>query len=299
MQLWWFRDRFGPSACFHLRYEWGAPGLPAFLETLETTKGVSGSLYWSLFPHADTHGFVLHNDGNALNYPGTDEAQLVAAAALRSHAFKMRGIPLPAHLPPATQPLITLADHGSVAWRGVANAWHYSIQRGPTAAGPWSTVCDRCVTDAELPWRDPNGTACPRPVYYRAQPHGIPDAGPPAKGASGPWSEPAVSSCAPNPPPAPPTPPAPPAPPGPPAPPATCTFEPGADWTGGEPGAAMRRVPTTQACCNLCAQTNKRRPGRCVHAAYNTADGGCWMKTLGSHQVKKPASIVGCTPNKA
>jgi len=119
-----------------------------------------------LFPHLDTNGFEQHGDGFSLHYPG-DTADLVSMVhSLRVHAFKMSGQnpPPPSLIPPA--PLITSLSRGKIAWRGSAGAGVYSIQRGTTAGGPFSTLCDKCVTDNPGFWESSAIVS----GWYRVQP---------------------------------------------------------------------------------------------------------------------------------
>ena len=126
-------------------YGWNHGNLTAFLAGVRANANVSGDLYWSLFPHADDHGFVSHGDGYSLHYPGgvgPGSAARRAARALRAHAFAMRGVD-PA--PPAgacAAPLVTSTRGQLVAWRGSAGADMYTVQRrvqghrGPMPLGP-------------------------------------------------------------------------------------------------------------------------------------------------------------------
>src|SRR5206468_1844497 len=54
-------------------YDWTAQrpiDLVPFLHVIEQPNiGVSGDVLWALLPHADSGGFVVHNDGYALHYP--------------------------------------------------------------------------------------------------------------------------------------------------------------------------------------------------------------------------------------
>jgi hypothetical protein len=72
-------------------------------------------------------------------------------AALRTHAYAMRGLSAPADGTPKT-PLITSvtgsAGAGVVAWRGAAIADTYTIERATAASsGPFTVICNKCVTD--------------------------------------------------------------------------------------------------------------------------------------------------------
>jgi hypothetical protein len=55
--------------------------------------------------------------------------------------------------------------------RGAAGADTYSIRRGPKTDGPWTTLCDRCVTDVESSWNDPNPATTNK--WYRVIPYNL------------------------------------------------------------------------------------------------------------------------------
>ena len=74
-------------------------------------------------------------------------------ARLRAHAYTMRGMAVPPLPPPTSAPLITSAISPLLAWRGVAMAASYTVQRAVARAGPWTTICDACATDMDTPWR--------------------------------------------------------------------------------------------------------------------------------------------------
>ena len=153
-------------------YAWnnkrGGDPLETFLSTIETNSAIAGDLFWSLFGHKDTFGYVQHNDGYTLHYPGDTEDMRQRAQALRGHAYKMKEEPVPADVLPAS-PLITATRPG-LEWRGVAGAYQYTIERSTTGpAGPWKGICDRCVTDNSAPWIDrkkPAGRVWYRMIAY-------------------------------------------------------------------------------------------------------------------------------------
>jgi len=152
--------------------------LAALLHALETDVNVSGDGYWALQAHANNFGWqaipanvsdpAYAKTGEsgqwwALYYGGIDTLVMKAddmrarAQQLRSHAFAMAGVPVPAHIVPAP-PVITSVVFGSlIAWRGSAGAMNYSVQRQARGATAWETICDRCATDADVPWPDLKG----------------------------------------------------------------------------------------------------------------------------------------------
>lgn len=148
--------------------------LATFIAAIESGF-VVGDSYWSFFPHLDTFGYVVHNDGHTMYYPGLDAApgqigERAKAQTLRTHAYTMQGIAVPADGTPKT-PLVTSvtgsAGAAAVAWRGAAIADTYTVERSAiSSSGPW-TVAGTGITDNQTPWTDtgaPSGT-----VWYRVK----------------------------------------------------------------------------------------------------------------------------------
>ena len=180
-------------------------GLQTWLAGIEQDHNISGDLFWALESHANGHGWqpipandecqaddsdtapptqpdptgkgcYTNEDGNwwALYYTGiptlsnTQSDMAQRAQILRTHAYRMRGFTtLPPHdIPPA--PAITSITDGRVYWQGSAGAAVYSIEHASTPGGPWTTVCDRCVTDLSNGW--PQTT---RSGWYRVIPYNL------------------------------------------------------------------------------------------------------------------------------
>jgi mannan endo-1,4-beta-mannosidase len=148
-------------------YAWnnmgGGSPLSAFLTSVETNFAIAGDLFWSLFSHNDTYGYVQHHDGYTLHYPGDTQDMRDRVEELRAHAYAMKGVRVPVYRT-FGDPLITKTTP-ELEWRGVAGAFWYTIERSQSGPdGPWIVICDRC-TDNETPWMDKN-----RPVglvWYR------------------------------------------------------------------------------------------------------------------------------------
>jgi mannan endo-1,4-beta-mannosidase len=179
----------------YIVYEYGwdrtnyatAAGLRGFLDTLRRDPEIAGTAFWALQAHADGHGFMpipadtsdlttatAGESGEwwALYYPGlgtlVNSAADMAARAqiIRRHNYAMRGLAAPRHaLPPA--PAVTAATGGRLYWRGSAGAASYSIQQAPSARGPWTTRCRRCVTDLSDGW------PLPGPGWFRMIPYNL------------------------------------------------------------------------------------------------------------------------------
>lgn len=150
-------------------YAWNNKGggdpLADFLTTVETNFAIAGDLYWSLFSHNDTFGYVEHNDGYTLHYPGDTMDMQERVQELRSHAYTMSDVPVPAYRLQG-EPLITTTTP-RLAWRGVAGAFWYTVERSTAGPeGPWHPICKKC-TDNETPWMDKNRP--PGTVWYRIE----------------------------------------------------------------------------------------------------------------------------------
>ncbi|MGN7453955.1 glycoside hydrolase 5 family protein [Paenibacillus pasadenensis] len=164
-------------------FGWTEDGLEAFLERAEADGSVSGTLFWSLFPHADDAGYVPHYDGFSLHYPGTGVSGDYERRCLelRSHAFRMSGREVSSCLVPDAPTVSSAAER--VVFRGVVGAARYTVEKSTRgAAGPWTAVFDARPADHDMPWQDPTRAHGTR-TWYRVQAI-APD------GAAGPWSEP-------------------------------------------------------------------------------------------------------------
>jgi hypothetical protein len=152
-----------------------ADALQSLLTTLADDPRISGDLYWALQAHADKFGWQplsapvsnreyarAGESGHwwSLFYGGVDtlvntrEDMQARAELLRAHAYAMAGTSVPPHaIPPP--PVITFKGLGLLGWHGSAGAVAYGIQRKADDSAPWETICDKCATDADMPWVDP------------------------------------------------------------------------------------------------------------------------------------------------
>ena len=147
------------------------------LDSFLKDPNISGDGFWALQAHLDNFGFQpipancldpsFANTGEsgqwwALYYPGIKTLVMSAddmaarAQQLRTHAYQMSGSPLPKHAIPPSPVVTSTVFGGLVAWRGSAGAVRYSIERQDPGSSGWTTVCDRCATDSQDPWIDPN-----------------------------------------------------------------------------------------------------------------------------------------------
>ena len=149
------------------------------LDVLATDQDIAGDGFWALQAHLDNFGFQpIPADARdpafaargecgewwALYYPGIKTLVMPAeemagrAQQLRTHAYAMSGVPLPKHALVASPVITSTVLGGLVAWRGVAGATRYSVERLDPNASTWTNICDRCATDTDDPWPDPAGT---------------------------------------------------------------------------------------------------------------------------------------------
>lgn len=146
---------------------------------------VTGALFWSLFAHNDTYGYVQHGDGFTLHYPGDDPQMRDRVRAISDFQHSMCssrcnvGIPL-------GQPLMTSTTKrfgmNILAWRGTALAAGYRVQRSTVSQqGPWQAAVPGLVTDNETPLMDLQSP--PQAAWYRVVPVDV-------DGLSGPPSTP-------------------------------------------------------------------------------------------------------------
>jgi hypothetical protein len=172
-------------------YGWDRTNFPtlasfrSFLATLRADPEIVGDAFWALEAHADGHGWlpipadtsdpaeaarVESGQWWALYYPGVSTLVTTArdmrarALAIRAHNYARRGLAVPPHaLPPV--PVVTSTDGGHVDWRGAVGAATYTVERSPSAGGPWTAICRRCATDAMDGFADPS--AGPARAWYR------------------------------------------------------------------------------------------------------------------------------------
>lgn len=138
-------------------YDWenrvGGDPLGNFLSAIET-NGTEGDMLWSLFAHNDLYGYVQHNDGYTLHYPGDTPDMRNRVQLLRMHAYRMRFLaPPPPGIPGL--PVITNVIGKRIFWRGTAVANTYTVERATSSSsGPWTIICNQCATDNDTPWVD-------------------------------------------------------------------------------------------------------------------------------------------------
>lgn len=138
-----------------------------------TSNAISGDLWWELWPHHDHFGFMKHYSAYDRYYPGKDSTMRTQLAALRGHAYAMRGLSVPASGALAA-PVITNTNsyQKTIAWRGVTGADKYDVERSTAGpGGPWTLICDKAATDLDTPWQDVNRPA--GTVWYRVKAYNL------------------------------------------------------------------------------------------------------------------------------
>jgi hypothetical protein len=170
-----------------------------FLQTLAKNPLVAGDAFWALQAHRRGHGWmpipanttdraaaarIETGQWWALYYTGirtlvnTAADMAARAQVIRAHNYAMARRRPPRHAVPP-RPTITSVAGRRVYWQGSVGAKDYSVQRAPNTAGPWRTVCARCVTDAS------NGFATTRAGWFRVVPYSLDGrAGPPSRPAN-------------------------------------------------------------------------------------------------------------------
>lgn len=150
----------------------GNPGIVSlgeFLDKIENTPAIAGSLYWALFGHDDNYGYVRHGQVYTLHYPGNSDAA-PRVSQLRAHAYHMRGLDIPSYPIPDAPLLHPVGYHNNgmiLKWRGVAGASHYVIERSDDNGQSW-TVIESAMSDRALPYIDTQ--VSPERVYqYRVK----------------------------------------------------------------------------------------------------------------------------------
>lgn len=110
----------------------------------------AGVLLWSLRYRSRDGGFYWHSEPNnlgrfkAYHWPGFPSGvaydEVAVMGLVRQAAHAIRGRPLAALPCPGAPVMLPSDDAGAISWRGSTGATHYSLERGPTAAGPWEVI---------------------------------------------------------------------------------------------------------------------------------------------------------------
>jgi hypothetical protein len=127
-------------------------------------NGTAGIMVWSMYFHHRNGGFWWHaiptdrTEGLMFSYhwPGFAIGQKIDERpildALRTAAFRIRGLPIPPRQPPEAPELLPFQRLPMFSWRGSAGASGYDVQRAANASGPWETIAEN-LSDAEVAYR--------------------------------------------------------------------------------------------------------------------------------------------------
>nr|WP_276512183.1 carbohydrate binding domain-containing protein [Cryobacterium roopkundense] len=121
--------------------EYGSPAATtALLYPLAANPDVTGMFFWSLFPNNDRGGFVPHDDGFTVHYPGETAQSQAEVDAIVGYGAALSGAAPATDLEPA---LVTAIDRENginrVAWRGTAGATGYTVQSS-TDGTTWTDI---------------------------------------------------------------------------------------------------------------------------------------------------------------
>lgn len=124
------------------------------LDAAAADENVSGMFFWSLFGNNDRGGFVPHDDGFTLHYPGDSARERESVQAIEAYGAATGSTPGELEL---GAPLITAIDKtygiNVVSWRGTAGAEGYRVQRS-IDGGDWADVTDGTVLASASPVTD-------------------------------------------------------------------------------------------------------------------------------------------------
>ncbi|BBH71774.1 hypothetical protein ACTI_84590 [Actinoplanes sp. OR16] len=129
----------------------------SLFDPLVDDRAVTGMLSWSLFGHADDHGYVQHDDGFTFHYPGDDQRMTIAVKAQMSYAEALGARLTPTRNTPLLTSVTQRAGLNVLAWRGAAGATGYRVERSRTPWGPWVAAHPGVLSDDQAPWTDVRG----------------------------------------------------------------------------------------------------------------------------------------------
>ena len=153
----------------------GGDSLNSFLSAIMSNRAISGDLFWELWPHGDSYGFISNQVQFTLHYPGDSPSMQAQVTLLRSYAFKMMGQVAPPERvlgSPSLSTVIRTDSQNTLIWRGAVGAADYSIERSTSGSnGPWTSICNQCVADANAPWTDSSPPSSA--TWYRVIPYTV------------------------------------------------------------------------------------------------------------------------------
>lgn len=164
--------------------EFGMDSTAAFnnlMDGIIAAPNVAGGLLWNYRYRASLGGYTRKDgvtvDGilyRGYRWPGYDASggawdERNALAAIRTKAYAIRGLSVPAVPVPAIPLLFNIASAAELSWRGSQSASSYEIDRATSSGGPWTTITTTATDDrdeASSLYTDASGTAGQN-YYYR------------------------------------------------------------------------------------------------------------------------------------
>lgn len=154
--------------------------MQATMQTIMDT-GTSGGMLWSLRFRDRDGGFYWHTEGGsggnvykAFHWPpsimGKEYDEIALMNLVRSNAFAIRGLPVPAAVAPAPPTLLPVSDAGAISWQGSIGATGYQVERSSREDGDWQVVAanvDEAFTQYRPEFADENVPA--GNWYYRVR----------------------------------------------------------------------------------------------------------------------------------
>ncbi len=177
------------NAFFIGEYSWTHENQEAWYTELQNNPDIAGAFFWDEQLGLDDYsGWTRKRVQNTavnipdayqrlwtLHYPEQSAVRQARATRLRTHLYAIRGLPVPEDRGVIGAPVITGSAGSVITWRGATLSYRYSIERSTAgSSGPWTVVCDRCVSDVDGRWVDTTKPA-DRTVYYRMRGYNIDD----------------------------------------------------------------------------------------------------------------------------
>jgi len=146
-----------------------------FLPAVVSNSNVSGEMFWDILSH-DKNGQLfgfLTADTFTMNYPGINQTIAGYQQLLRTEAYQMEGLAIPAHMIPTGPKLnsVTSTASGTLTanWQGTASASMYVLQ-GTNNSGTTWTPYSTTLSDFYAPQTITTGTTYSN---YRIVPYNL------------------------------------------------------------------------------------------------------------------------------
>ncbi|HYP16183.1 MAG TPA: discoidin domain-containing protein, partial [Opitutus sp.] len=144
--------------------EFGMDTTAAFTDLMNgiiASPNVAGGLLWNLRPRTVSGGYFRKDGGvvsgvlyRGYRWPGYSTSggawdERNALAAVRTKAFQIRGIAVPAVPVPPAPLLFTPPSASMLTWRGATSAATYVVERAAGASGPWTEIASGVTDDRD------------------------------------------------------------------------------------------------------------------------------------------------------